>query len=315
VSPRCFGVLGDPISHSRSPVMHTAAFAELGGEAGGFSYLPFHVSAGELGAALRGAAALGFGGLNLTLPHKRAALEYCDWLSPAARRIGAVNTLRFVPGAEPGAPTAIHGHNTDGQGFLDGLDELVGGVVGRSGALDLREATVLGTGGASLAVVDALLERYPELSLRWVSRRPEAPPAQASDPRVRARLRVCGWPDLLATGAGRGGAGDGAGDGDCGGPARGQLLVNTTIVGLAGGPDRFPIALDLSALDPGAGVVDIVYPRPAGGLLDRAAARGLAVQDGLPMLLHQGARALEIWLQATLAPRTIEAMRAALYGL
>src|SRR5690606_31923639 len=93
VSRRCFGVLGDPIGHSRSPAMHTAAFAALGLP---HSYLAFHVAPSRLAAALTGAAALGFGGLNLTVPHKQAALALCDALGPEARRIGAVNTLCFT---------------------------------------------------------------------------------------------------------------------------------------------------------------------------------------------------------------------------
>jgi shikimate dehydrogenase len=267
--PRCFGVIGDPIEHSRSPAMHAAAFAALQLP---YRYLPFRVGAARLEAAIRGAAALGFGGLNVTLPHKQAVLSLCDELSPTAERIGAVNTLCFRDGA-------ILGHNTDARGLLDALAEL--------GGPPAKRAVVLGSGGASLAVVDALLHGVPELEITWVSRAPEQVVVLAS---MRERVRVIGWEAL--------------------GAPRGDLLINTTTVGLAGGPEAFPVALELGELEPRARVIDIVYPRSP--LLDRAAAAGLVVQDGLAMLLWQGVRALERWLEQPLEHEVIEVMRAAL---
>ncbi len=271
--PRCFGVLGDPIEHSRSPAMHGAAFAALGLP---YRYLPFRVAPNRLEQAIRGAAALGFGGLNLTLPHKQAALAFCDELSPTAERIAAVNTLWFRDGA-------IVGHNTDARGLLDALAELPGGGLGSAA----KHATVLGSGGASLAVVDALLHGLPNLEITWVSRTPEQVVVLAS---MRDRVRVIGWDRL--------------------GAPRGDLLINTTTVGLAGGPDNFPIEFELGQLEPRAKVIDIVIPRSP--LLDRAAAAGLIVQDGRAMLLWQGVRALELWLETALEPEVVATMRAAL---
>lgn len=267
--PRCFGVIGDPIEHSRSPLMHAAAFAALNLP---YHYLPFRVPPGRLEPAIRGAAALGFGGLNVTVPHKQAALSLCDELSPTAERIAAVNTLCFRDGA-------ILGHNTDARGLLDALAEL--------GGPPAKQAVVLGSGGASLAVVDALLHGVAGLEITWVSRAPEQVLVLAS---MRDRVRVIGWDQL--------------------GAPRGDLLINTTTVGLAGGPEAFPVDVDLGELEPRARVIDIVYPRSP--LLDRAAAKGLVVQDGLAMLLWQGVRALELWLEQPLEPEVIAAMRAAL---
>jgi len=281
ILPRCFGVFGDPIAHSRSPIMHQAAFAALRLP---HRYLPFHVTTGRLGPAVRGSAALGFGGVNLTTPLKQAAVDLCDVLSDTATRIGAVNTLRFVRDEDTGN-VAIHGHNTDARGFLDALDELPGSAP--------SHATVLGAGGASLAVVDALLGAFPELQLTWVSRRPGRIPCIESIPGAADRVRPCSWTAL---------------------DLRGELLVNTTLVGLAGGVEAFPVEIDLRGLEPGARVIDIVYPRPRAGLLDRAAEAGLTVQDGLPMLLWQGVRSLELWLDTVLADHVIEAMRTALYS-
>lgn len=158
VTPRAFGVLGDPVAHSRSPAMHGAAFAALGLP---HRYFAFHVRPDDLPAALAGARALGLGGLNLTVPHKRAALPLMDVLSPAAARIGAVNTVCLEHGR-------LRGDDTDGVGFLAGLHELGGG--------DPRRAVVLGSGGAARAVVDALVHEA-RAEVVWVGRQPTALPS------------------------------------------------------------------------------------------------------------------------------------------
>lgn len=267
--PLCFGVLGDPIAHSRSPLMQQAAFRELGLP---HRYLPFQVAPDQLHRAIDGARVLGFGGLNLTVPHKRAAVKFMDEVTAEAERIGAINVICFADG------WAV-GHNTDGRGFLDAMEEIEGRAP--------EHAVVLGSGGASLAIVDALLHAHPRLQLRWVSRRPAA--LVVPDRRVIA----CGYEDL--------------GDAP---PA--DLLVNATSVGMAGGPEQFPAPIDLAGLPDDARVVDVVYPRPRGGLLDQAEARGLAVQDGLAMLLWQGVRSLELWLGAPIEADVVRVMRAAI---
>ncbi|MFZ6181751.1 shikimate dehydrogenase family protein [Nannocystis pusilla] len=272
---KCFGVLGDPVAHSRSPAMHAAAFAALGLP---HRYLAFHVAPERLAEAVRGARALGFGGLNLTVPHKQAALALCDDLGPEARRIGAVNTLVFADGA-------IVGHNTDGRGFAAAVRQLSSKYV--------LKAMVLGSGGAARAVVDAIVGELlgPGGHVLWVSRDPAALAAElpAGGPVVAA-----GWDAV-------GGAGV-------------DLLVNCTTVGMAHGPTEYPApaAALVAGLTSGARVVDIVYPRPAGGLLDLAEAAGALVQDGLEMLLWQGVFAEALWLGRSLGPEVVAAMRAAL---
>jgi shikimate dehydrogenase len=269
--PRCFGVLGDPVAHSRSPAMHAAAFASLGLP---HRYLAFHVAAAQLPAALAGARALGFGGLNLTLPHKQAGLSLVDVVSATARRIGAINTVCFTA-------DGVVGDNTDGPGFAAAVRELGGAPIGR--------AVVLGGGGAALAVVDALVHELAAAEVLWVSRAP-------ASLRAGSGVRAIGYDELAA------------------GPLAADLLVNCTTVGMRHGPAEFPVELELRGLRPGARVVDIVYPRPPGGLLDRAEAGGFAVQDGLPMLLWQGVRALELWLARPLPAATVAAMRTVLGG-
>jgi shikimate dehydrogenase len=266
---KCLAVLGDPIEHSRSPAMHEAALRVLGLP---HHYLAFRVREEGLGAALLGARAMGFLGLNLTVPHKQAALRFVDARSPEAERIGAINTVRFTD-------FGLVGHNTDAAGFARALAELRS----EPGPLS-RRAVVLGGGGAARAVVDALLHVPHPPEIAWVSRDPTRLPAWG--------VEVCTWEALRL------------GDAD--------LLVNATTVGMRHGPDSFPVALPISELGPDAGVIDLVYPRRSGGLLDDAAAAGFPGQDGLPMLLWQGVAALELWLERTLPVEAIDAMRATL---
>ncbi len=266
---RAFGVLGDPVAHSRSPAMHGAAFAALGLP---HRYFAFHVTPAALPAALAGARALGLGGLNLTVPHKQAAVPLVDVLAPEAARIGAVNTVCLEGGT-------LVGRNTDGTGFLAGLRELPGG--------DPARAVVLGGGGAARAVVDALVHEA-RAEVAWVSRDPGALPP--------GPWRPLGW-DALSEAL-----------------ASADLLVNSTIIGMKGGPTAFPVPVPVERLPAGARVVDLVYPAPVEGLVAAARARGLPAQDGLPMLLWQGVRALEEWLAMSLSPAVVQAMRSAIGG-
>lgn len=284
--PRCFAVFGDPVAHSRSPAMHNAAFAALGLA---HRYWAFHVRPEGLRQALQGALALGFGGLNLTVPHKQAAIPHLDRLTGPARRIGAVNTVLFEHGR-------MIGDNTDGLGFLAALSEIDVAAFGEKRAID--RCVVLGSGGAARAVVDALAHGSLPPEVRWVSRAP----AKLDAPAGVTRLDY----EALARE-----------------PIRADLLVNATTVGMHGGPTAFPVELDLETLGHGARVIDLVYPRPRGGLLDRAERVGLFVQDGLPTLLWQGVHALGRWLERTdaaedehpLPAPVVEVMRKALHGV
>lgn len=268
---RCFAVLGYPIGHSKSPAMHNAAFAFLQAP---HRYHAFSVAPEQLGAALAGARALGLGGLNLTVPHKRAALAHVDVLAPEVRRIGAANTI--VP--HEGRLVA---HSTDGAGFLAGLAEL--------GLPAPRRAVVLGGGGAARSVVDALAHGVPGVALAWVSRDPTTLPSDAGAERHPYEE----IPALLA----------GA-----------ELLVNATTVGMAGGPETFPVDLPLEHMSSAGAVVDIVYRDRPTALLEAATRHGLANQNGLPMLLWQGVRAQELWRGEPLPEGAVAAMRRALAG-
>lgn len=248
-------VCGHPVAHSRSPLIHGHWLAEHG-IAG--SYERRDVAPDALPAFLRQLAAGGYVGGNVTIPHKEAAHRLVAWRDEAAEIIGAVNTLWFEDGR-------LCGGNTDAYGFAANLD--AGAPGWGAGGI----ATVLGAGGAALAVVHALQERgFTDIRIvnRTLSR------AEALVHRFRGGTSVHGWeavPELLADTA---------------------LLVNTTSLGMHGAPEA---ALDLDALPQKAIVTDIVYAPLRTPLLAAAARRGLATVDGLGMLLHQAVPGFERW--------------------
>ena len=262
------GVLGDPVRHSLSPVMHNAALAELGLD---WVYLALPAPAGQLATVVEALAAMGCRGLNVTIPHKQAVVPLCRELSPLAARLGAVNTL--VPHAGGG----WLGTNTDVEGFLAPLR--TGGAQDWSA----RRALVLGCGGSARAVVAGLVELGLN-SIAVAARRREAVAAFVAGCRGWApQLQGVDWAQL---------------DGALAGAA---LVVNTTPVGMAaaGDPDaaeRCPLSPHLlDAVQAGATVYDLIYtPRPT-ALLQAAAARGCRSLDGLEMLVQQGAAALRLW--------------------
>jgi shikimate dehydrogenase len=131
---KIYGIIGDPVAHSLSPVMHNAAFEKLGMDA---VYLAFRVSPEEVGDAIRGAKSLGISGLNVTIPLKEKALFFVD-AEPIAKKIGAINTIDFSSGTPVG-------YNTDGIGLLRVLKETVGQIKGKN-------VLILGAGGAAKAI-------------------------------------------------------------------------------------------------------------------------------------------------------------------
>jgi shikimate dehydrogenase len=251
------GVIGWPIAHSRSPRLHGFWLERYDIDG---AYLPFAVKPENLPAALAALPALGLSGVNVTLPHKEAALGLCARVSDAARRIGAVNTIVV---AEDGA---LEGSNTDAFGFLAHL------TASRPGFRpDAGPAVLLGAGGAARAIAVALLDAgVPELRLVNRTQARAGALAAALGPRVRP----VDWSDRTAALAGA------------------ALLVNSTTLGMAGQP---PLDLDLTALPRTAVVDDIVYVPLETPLLAAARVRGNAVVDGLGMLLHQARPGFAAW--------------------
>ena len=265
------GVMGWPVEHSRSPVLHRFWLRHYGID-GEYVLLP--VRPDELESALRSLAERGFAGCNLTLPHKAAALPFLDEIELVARRVGAVNTVIVQPGGK------LLGRNTDIAGFLAHLQETA-----PAWRADAGPAVVLGAGGAARAVVAALLGAG-VAELRLVNRHRERAVTLAAA--LGGAITVTDWAE-------RGAALTDA-----------ALLVNATSLGQNGQP---PLTLPLDALPPTAVVDDLVYVPLETALLSAARRRGNPVVDGLGMLLHQARPGFAAWFG--IMPEVTPALRAA----
>lgn len=262
--------------------MHNAAFAELGMEA---RYAALDVEPADLGSVVAGfRTAPDFLGANVTVPHKRTVIEFLDEVDATATAIGAVNTIHRSGG--PGG--RLIGRNTDAAGFRGALDELVA-------VEDVEQVLLLGAGGSARAVVWALLGSGARIAV--LNRSRATAEELVSDVGVAAgvgesRLRVCEAHEALAVLA------------TC------DLLVNSTSVGMVGGPAPSDSSAPgpLSAMRRGAVVMDLVYRPAVTPLLRQAATAGLKSLNGLPMLVYQGAAAFDMW---TGRPAPVEVMRAA----
>ncbi|MBM4144038.1 MAG: shikimate dehydrogenase [Lentisphaerae bacterium] len=271
-----FAVLGHPIGHTLSPVMHNAAFAALGMDA---VYLAFDVHPDRLMGVLPAMRDLGFAGVNLTVPLKEVAFRGLTDLEPAARRLGAVNTVEF-------RDAGPRGHNTDGYGFLRAMDEAFGaGVRG-------LDVFVLGCGGAGRAVA---LTCAAEGARRLVLA--DLLPGRAAG--VAAEIAAASPGVAVETAASEAGARVRA-------ARRADLVVQATPAGMR---TEDPAPLPGDAFRPGQMAFDLVYMYPDTAFTKAARAAGARARNGLGMLLHQGARALEIW---TGRQPPLDAMRAAL---
>lgn len=248
-----YGLLGDPLSHTMSPGMHNAAFEATGINA---VYLALPIPPARLEAALLGLRALGFGGGNVTIPHKVAIIPFLDRLTPAAKAIGAVNTLFWQDGL-------LWGDNTDAPGFASTLERIP------------ESAMILGTGGAAKAVLFALLEKGVE-QVFVATRHPESDPFESH--RVlfpKASIELCPYDALEAI------------------LPLVELLVNATPVGMREGSplDERQAAL----LAPKTLVYDLIYNPPSTPLLALAEKRGLPIKNGAGMLARQAAIASQRW--------------------
>lgn len=258
-------VIGWPISHSRSPLIHGYWLKQNGIDG---SYVRQPVEPSALDAFIANLASAGLAGCNVTIPHKEAVFDLVTRADDSTERLGAVNTVYLRDGK-------VLGTNTDGEGFLNNLRSSAPGL-----ALANGRAVVLGAGGASLAVVNTLLEQG--VSEVAVANRTREKAEQLRQ-RFGKRVKAIGWAE--------------AADhlGDC------SLLVNTTSLGMKGQPE---LAIDLSRLSGTAIVTDIVYTPLRTKLLSDAAARGNVVVEGLGMLLHQAVRGFSLWFGVT--PRVTE---------
>jgi shikimate dehydrogenase len=243
------GIIGWPVSHSLSPVLHGYWLDAYGIDG---AMVPLAVQREDFAAVIDGVRRAGFVGVNVTVPHKEAAFALADKWHDSARQAGAANLLLF-------GETGIEAHNTDTYGLTQSLGAAVG--------LNRKKVVLLGAGGAARGAVLALA-RSGATTIHILNRhiaRAQAL-AQALESIVPSKLVPGDFGDWATV------AGDAA------------LLVNSTSAGMTG---NAPLDLDLSVLNKSAAVCDIVYNPLETQLLKDAAARGHKTIDGLDMLMHQ----------------------------
>ena len=254
------GVIGDPIAHTMSPVMHNAVFKEMGMD---YVYVAFQVKKEGLGEAIRGMRALNIRGLNVTIPHKVAIIPLLDRLDHLAELIGAVNTVVNDNGV-------LTGYNTDAEGFLRALLE-------RGIEPGGKNVVILGAGGASRAISFILAERGSSLVIlnRTLDKAREC--ASRIGEVFQKEVKALEFDsENLAKAL-----------------SEADILVNTTSVGMYPHTDETPASSDL--LRPGLIVVDIVYNPIKTRLLEETEAAGARTISGIDMFVWQGALAFEKW--------------------
>ena len=251
------GVMGWPVAHSRSPLIHNHWIAQHGLQ-GAYVLLP--VEPAHLEQALRALPVLGFAGCNLTIPHKVEALRLVDHVDANAARIGAVNTVVVEPDG------SLSGRNTDGYGYIQSLLEAQ-----PHWRADAGPITVVGAGGAARAVLAGLIDAG-AIDIRLTNRSDAKALDMAQE--LGGPVHAVPWQDRHDTLR------------DC------TLLVNTTNQGMHG---QAPLDVTLETLAPGALVSDIVYVPLQTPLLAQAQSRGHTTVHGLGMLVHQARAAFEAW--------------------
>jgi shikimate dehydrogenase len=288
------GLLGWPVAHSFSPAMHNAAAAALGLDV---VYVPLPVRPEDVGTAVSALPALGFLGVNVTVPHKQAVIPLLHELEPGAAAIGAVNTIvvkqltRNSEQLTDNSPQPLYGHNTDWSGFLADLADW--GV-----AVNGRDCLILGAGGSARAVAYALAlagGRVQVLARRTAQ-------AQALVETIGPQLPrpLAGWLNAwplgeLATAVAH---------------TTAPLIVNTTPLGMSPHTDATPWPADLP-IPPDAFIYDLIYNPTITQFMRQAQTAGCRTANGLGMLLWQGAKAFELWTGQT---PDVAVMRAAIEG-
>ncbi len=270
-----FAVIGHPIGHTLSPIMHNASMQEIGFDG---IYLALDVHPDELMEVLPAMAKMGFAGVNLTVPHKEIAFRGLEKLDSSARLLGAANTVQFT---EDG----MIGHNTDGYGFLMALEESFGKtvvddavfVLGCGGAGRAVALMAAKEGARSLVLADIDAERVQKLNDEIGGLTPNVVVRQALDRATQVALcREC------------------------------DLVVQASPVGMK---KEDPSLLPPEAFRAGQRAFDLIYMYPETAILTTAREAGAQIANGLGMLLHQGARAFKIW---TGVDPSVRAMRSAL---
>ncbi|MDQ0197220.1 shikimate dehydrogenase [Neobacillus ginsengisoli] len=254
---KLFAVLGDPIGHSMSPVMHNDLFSFYTIDA---HYLPFQVKPADVEVAVKGLKAIGAAGFNVTIPHKSTIIPFLDEVDDLALSIGAVNTVVNEAGK-------LKGYNTDGLGFLKGLEAYFPTVSG-------KKVLIIGAGGAARAIYFTLAKYNPEV-VNIANRTIE---------RAARLVEDCPFP-ISSSAISLKEAEDHLGDYD--------LLIQTTMIGMYPKISEQPLCL--SKLSTQAMVCDIIYNPFETQFLHEAKRVGAKVQNGVDMFVYQGALAFEKW--------------------
>lgn len=254
-----YGVIGDPVRHSKSPIMINRAFRETGVNG---VYVAYHIEAAALGDFVAGVRAMGIRGVNVTIPHKLAIMELLDEIDEGARAIGAVNTIVNDNGR-------LIGFNTDGIGYVRSLkEEAEPDIAG-------KEIVVIGAGGAARGIVYALLREKPA-RITIVNRTADRAAELAESLGGTAGKTVGAGLDRLEEACGAA-----------------DIVINTTSVGMFPNVAQSPMPAEW--LKPGAVASDLVYNPLQTQFLREAEARGCRVHSGLGMFIYQGAYAFEYW--------------------
>jgi len=266
---KIIGILGSPVGHSLSPVMHNAAFEALALD---YRYIPLPVAPEQLAAAVHGLKSMGFVGANVTIPHKVTIMPYLDELDPSAQLAGAVNTLVIKQGK-------CIGYNTDAQGFIQSLAT-------KNIRLQGKTAVILGAGGAARAVACGLVG-HGIASIMIGTRSAVKAEAFVESIPGATKLQGCDWDQPLFVEA----------------LTQCDLLINCTPLGMKSNSVVVP-PINWQAVNKTAIVCDVVYTPPLTPLLAMAEQHGHVTINGAGMLIEQGALAFELWTGKS-APRDI----------
>ncbi|ARV61017.1 shikimate dehydrogenase [Nostocales cyanobacterium HT-58-2] len=276
---KLLGVIGYPVEHSLSPLMHNAAIAHLGLN---YVYVPFPIEPQNLDTAIQGFASVGVVGFSVTIPHKQTILPLLSEISPIAKAIGAVNTVSRKDNQWIGT-------NTDVEGFLAPLQttynqdwsQTVAVILGNGGAARAVVAGCAELGCAKILVIGRNPQKLEEFRNSW------------GNSHLAKNLHVHTWdalPKLIP---------------------QANLLVNTTPIGMYPKVEESPLsAEEMANLPPQAIAYDLIYTPNPTKFLQQAQQVGVIAIDGLEMLVQQGVAALKIWLQRDTVP--VDVMRQAL---
>jgi shikimate dehydrogenase len=269
---RMCAIIGDPVEHSLSPVMHNAAFKELGLN---LVYAAFTVNARDLKTAILGAKSLGILGLNITMPHKSAVVKYLDELGEVTKSINAVNTIVNHQGK-------LIGYNTDGSGVMIALKE-------NQVNPEKKKLVLLGAGGAAKAIAFQFGHEVKELViLNRTLDKAKKLVEMLKNSKIKAKGRILSSNVLkeeLSTA---------------------DILINATSVGMSPDFSKSPVPSEFLRSD--LDVMDIIYNPIKTKLIEDAEAVGAKIISGIEMLIYQGAVAFEIW---TSCPAPIDVMKTA----